>query len=267
MGARTRILREKIFDLKRKDATAVKEAIDQYERQQKVEAALRKTAPVAAVNKANPHQTTSSSPRDKPPQNKRYKGCGGNHACHDCTVWQNRTTCSHCGIKGHLAKVCSSALKGKPKPSKPIMAVSDSPQDPDNSWVNRLMLTVSHANGSFDFPTFPDTGSAATLIAADLARSHNIQTTAPSLTKYVNVSGDPVPTLGTVSIRLQSSNHNADTKAVVTEALKNEIIIGRDDLTKLGVISKQFPSPVYLISENNYMYMSSDQGQPNGPHR
>ena len=249
-------LREKIFDLKRKDATAVKEAIDQYERQQKAEVALRKAAPIAAFNKGN-QQSPSTSPKDKQPQSKskRCKGCGGNHARQDCTVWQNRTPCSHCGIKGHLAKVCSSALKGKPKSSKPIMAVSDAPEDPDSSWVNRLTLNISHANGSFNFPTFPDTGSATTLIAADLAEKHNIKPTSPAFTKYVNVCGDPVPTMGTVAINLKSPNRLSSTKAVITGAIKNEIIVGRDDLSKLGIISKQFPLPVYLLSDNQYTNM------------
>ena len=39
---------------------------------------------------------------------------------------------------------------------------------------------------------------------------------------------------------------------MITKAIKNEVIIGRDDLSKLGVISKQFPSPVYLVSEDRY---------------
>ena len=56
----------------------------------------------------------------------------------------------------------------------------------------------------------------------------------------------------TVDIRLQSSNHISETKAVITDAIKNEIIVGRDDLGKLGVIPKQFPLPVYLLSEDKY---------------
>ena len=256
-------LREKIFDLKRKDATAVKEAIDLYDRQQKAEAALRKAAPVAALNRGGgrqPSQPTegkqqTNAKEKQPSKPKRCKGCGGNHARQDCAIWQNRTPCNHCGIKGHLAKVCSSALKGKPSSSKPVMSVSETPEDPDNSWVNRLTLNISHANGSFNFSTFPDTGSAATLIAADLATRQNIKPTSPSFVKYFNVCGDPVPTAGTVRIRLKSSNHISETKAVITDAIKNEIIVGRDDLSKLGVISKQFPLPVYLLSENKYKSM------------
>ena len=102
-------------------------------------------------------------------------------------------------MRGHLARVCSSALKGKPKASKqPVRAITEPVEEPESSWVNCLTLNISHAHGSLNFPTFPDTGSAATLIAADLARKHNIKITAPSLTKYINVSGDPVPTLGSL---------------------------------------------------------------------
>ena len=43
-------LRDKIFDLKRKDATAIRDTVAQYERQQKAEASLHsKAAPVATV--------------------------------------------------------------------------------------------------------------------------------------------------------------------------------------------------------------------------
>ena len=77
---------------------------------------------------------------------------------------------------GHLAKVCFSVLQGKPKatPSsdanpQPIRGIMGPTDEEEDQWVNRLRISVSHKNGSFTFPTFPDTGSAATLIAADLA--------------------------------------------------------------------------------------------------
>ena len=123
-------------------------------------------------------------------------------------------------------------------------------------WVNRLKLSVLHKRGSFTFHTFPDTGSAATLIAADLALKKNIQASKPSYNKYINVSGDPVPTIGTTPIQLSTSQHHvAHTNAVITPAISNEIIIGRDDLRNLGVIPRQFPNPVYFVAENKYSTM------------
>ena len=47
-------LREKVFDLKHKDATAIKDTIAQYDRQQKAKAALRtKAVPLTAVKPPN----------------------------------------------------------------------------------------------------------------------------------------------------------------------------------------------------------------------
>ena len=160
------------------------------------------------------------------------------------------------GGAGHLAKMCYIRQAGKPRVPQtghPIRAVADADSDKQDIWVNRLKLGVSHTNGSFDFHAFPDTGSAAKLIAADLAKQHNIMPTQPSRTKYVNVNGDPVPTVGTASVNLScQSGRHVNTNAVITPVIRNEIIVGQDDLKSLGVISKQFPAPIFMMSEDRY---------------
>ena len=95
-------LREKIFYLKRKEATSIKEVIAQYDRQQKAEAALRsKTAPVAAVKpEVKGDQRKSAAP------GLRCSSCGGKHLQRDCRVFNNKVACNHCGKTGHIAKVC-----------------------------------------------------------------------------------------------------------------------------------------------------------------
>ena len=192
------------------------------------------------------------------------KACGAEVAAARPTYKATATSlrielvCNHCGGAGHLAKVCFSALQGKPKTAQgswPIRVVADSDSEPKDIWVNRLTLSVSHANGSFNFCTFPDTRSAATLIAADLARRKNVKPTKSSHTKYINVSGDPVPTSGTAPINLSTSGRSTSTSAVITSAIHNEIIVGRDDLKELGVIPKQFPAPIFMVSEGRYADM------------
>ena len=110
-----------------------------------------------------------------------------------------------------------------------------------------------HAGGAFTFETFPDTGSAATLIAADVAQKHRMNPTLKSTIKYVSVNGDPVPTIGATQITLATKQgKKTTTKAVITTSLKNEIIVGRDDLMALGVIPKQFPEPVFRVDKSKF---------------
>ena len=118
------------------------------------------------------------------------------------------------------------------------------------------MLRVSHTNGSFTFRTFPDTGSANTLIAADLAQWENVQPIKPSHTKYIKCSQGPGANERNGPnhpwhIRLLSQHKSRDHPAI-----HNEIIIGRDDLKELGVIPKQFLAPIFIVSESRYANMS-----------
>ena len=175
----------------------------------------------------------------------------------NCNVKKRGIQCSNCGRPGHLAKVCFSVLRGKSQPTlqneaKPVRVVTDQESGPQEQWVNRRNLNILHKNGLSTFRTFPDTGSATTLIASDLAKKYNIQSAKPSTTKYVSVNGDPVPTTGKAMISLCTSNRSVQSTAVITTAISNEVIVRRDDLKKLGVISKQFPNPIFIVSENHY---------------
>ena len=140
--------------------------------------------------------------------------------------------------------------------------MTDAEPEP-NIRVNRLTLDVCQANGSFNFRAFPDTGSAATLIAADLARKNNLKATKPSKTKYISVNGDPVPTAGTAPVNLSTSGRHISTSAVITPTINNEIIIGQQDLKGLGVIPKQFPAPIFIVPESRYEAMREDLIQNN----
>ena len=268
-------LRDKIFDLKRKDATAIRDTVAQYELQQKAEAALRsKAAPLATVQQPSGKggKRTNNKQRGLPSQLTGWcASCGDtSHTTPNCGIKKKGILCNNCGKPGHLAKVCFSALQGKSKMTQskakpqPIRAITGPEAEPQEPWVNRLKLNVLHTNGSFTFRTFPDTGSAATLIAADLARKNNVRSTKPSNTKYVNVSGDPVLTTGTAPITLNTFSRSINTRAIITPAIKNEIIVGREDLKELGVIPKQFPDPIFIISENQYwdMHHSLIQNNP-----
>ena len=114
-------------------------------------------------------------------------------------VTPSKIICDHCGKQGHLARVCFSALRKKAGDNKdkndgkrPIYAIAPRNDDVDSEmevW-KRLPLSVSHDSGEFTFNSFPDTGSATTLIAANVAKRENMRAMRDdSNTKYINVNG------------------------------------------------------------------------------
>ena len=116
-----KILRNKIFDLKSKDATAVRDAIAQHDLQQKADEALTSKSVAAVKQGKNKSRQKQNKKRKEwvglPPELEgRCAACGdANHIARNCHVRKNKTVYNHCGMTGHLAKVCFSALQGKPK--------------------------------------------------------------------------------------------------------------------------------------------------------
>ena len=164
----------------------------------------------------------------------------------------NKVICDNCGKPGHLARVC---FGKKADTKKPVRAIEhhnnhDSDSDSEEVW-KRLPLKISHGGGTFKFRTFPDTGSAATLIAADVARDRNIVITGKSSKKFVNVSGDEVATDGVAPVFLETSNNvKTRAEAIVSRAIRNEIIIGRKELQNLKIVPERFPEPIALLNKD-----------------
>ena len=41
-------------------------------------------------------------------------------------------------------------------------------------------------------------------------------------------------------------------------AIKNEVIVGREDLRRLGVIPPQFPAPIFLVDKEKFTDLLSE---------
>ena len=99
--------------------------------------------------------------------------------------------------------------------------------------------------GRISFSTFPDTGSAATLVASNIAKRENINTSGKSQARYISVNGDEVATEGVAPITLTTRNNiTTATDAVISPAIKIEIIVGREDLKRLKIVPNHFPEPI-----------------------
>ena len=144
---------------------------------------------------------------------------------------------------GHKTGVVSKSKTKQEKGIKAVLPVADHDDDDDPKVTPRLPVTIDHKKGSFTFQSFPDTGSAATLLASNLAEKHKIPTAKTRNTnRFVSVNGDHITTQGRAAISIATAHHRIATSTVITPAFKDDIIIGLKDLRRLWVVSKGFPA-------------------------
>ena len=61
-----------------------------------------------------------------------------------------------------------------------------------------------------------------------------------------------VPTDCVVPVTLKAGNNKTNTNAIISPAIKDEVIIGRDELQRLKVIPETFPAPIMVISQERF---------------
>ena len=87
------------------------------------------------------------------------------------------------------------------------------------------------------------------MIASNIAKRESMRTTGEEPnTKYINVSSDTVPT----RVQLNTGSNIAYTKVVISPAIRNEVIVSRDDLKQLKVIPNEFPASIMVISQERF---------------
>ena len=207
----------------------------------------------------------------------RCTRCGlSTHKANEC--YANNKDCNNCGIKGHLARVCQKpqGTKGpraqgakaqtqtqtrKVDSDPPMTESSDSDSETENTRSNvkarqvlvrratdktsddRMHVTVEGKDTSFQFNAVPDTGTGRTLIAQNVAEANRMKLHSTT-TKLRAANNTHMPCAGKCNVYIKYQDNVVKTKALVTDGLRNEILIGRPDLKELGVISKCFPEAV-----------------------
>lgn len=197
----------------------------------------------------------------------KCKGCGSaNHKFDSCRYKDN--TCTRCNKKGHSSGFClssgqqsggnSSNKKGTPAASKAASpATSDDEGASKTSAVTyrisqakltdptpRLSCKVVPTSGSrpgtpFKFNVLPDTGATITVISRDLTKTYGMTVRKSDNERLLAADDSTLDVSGHTRIQIG----DVWIKALVSDSLSQEILLGWRDMIRLSIIPEDFPQP------------------------
>ena len=160
--------------------------------------------------------------------------------------------CAGCRKHGHAHHTCSSVtVRSVAKSSKYVYLDNLSDEDDCHSGLEihpkvtpHLKVKVRHGNGWFSFASFPDSGSANSIISSKLMSRFGIKVSdvpapLPELTA-VNVILLHMDGVAKLHVLLPHSGISASIVVVVSPDVKEGLLLGYLDLWQLEVISDNF---------------------------
>ena len=180
-------------------------------------------------------------------------------------------TCHKCQKKGHIAPACLGgppplrgqrqqvSTTGTPTQSRPQSPETD---DEDTKQTTktavilhkvsrvkladptpRLLCKIEPTSGSkpgtpFEYEVLPDTGATISVISADIARSYGL-TIRSSSEQLLTADDSRLKVLGCTRVKINGTQ----VRALVTNALQDDILISWRDMIRLSIIPEDFPQP------------------------
>ena len=211
--------------------------------------------------------------------------CGlTNHTPDKCNF--KTAKCKKCGKQGHIARVCQSKQEQhKRKDDKRSKGHATtkaratryrSPSQSDHSEPEsntesseedegaktrytiaratkskptpRIQVTVCPMRGGrpFRFNAVPDTGSTLTIISLDIAKKHNMAINEAGRERLFAVNHERMACEGSTLLKLAYMGQETQCEAIVSSAMREEILISWQELIHLGIIPKQFPAIIRM---------------------
>merc|ERR1712055_1074120 len=134
----------------------------------------------------------------------------------------------------------------------------------DDNMKTVIMKRFSRSPGDRELPSCPDTGAGWTILGHNVALKSGlkIDTSTKDKFKLKNASKEEMKVIGTVTFFMQvfdgqgKPKHPRRITALVSPDLGDDILVGRNDLKILGVISPTFPDADYpggyeVVTNNN----------------
>ena len=113
----------------------------------------------------------------------------------------------------------------------------------------------------------PDTGAMCTVVAMDwvkqLGEEHAVCPVQPGF-RLVAANNSTIDCAGYIKLEIHFQNSRIFTRAIVSSDVKSKILIGKDDLIKMGVIHPNFPSVEIAAVEQAGQLNSTTSGENEG---
>ena len=253
---------------------------------------------ISDYKKENRSRWNNQQSNNRPPSTRQgppsqCSGCGAHgdrmHLRDHCPA--RNITCFQCGRTGHFRSVCRSSQRQQnppryndarqpyypPQPSYPPPSYSVSQkmvrvnevregQQPDPTPMMENIIVIPHEGGQpFEYIACPDTGCTKTIIARNLAIRKGMRFNPDSNLKIRAVNAQRLDNSGSVTFTLKYQGRTTEINALVSDAIKDEILLSWRVLKNLGVIDSTFPNvrhaPIRAAkttTENNFTHIETD---------
>ena len=105
------------------------------------------------------------------------------------------------------------------------------------------IVVIPHEGGQpFEFEACPDTGCTKTIIARNLAIRKGMRFNPDSNLKIRAVNAQRLDNSGSVTFTLRYQGRSTEVNALVSDSIKDEILLSWRVLKNLGVIDNTFPN-------------------------
>ena len=105
----------------------------------------------------------------------------------------------------------------------------------------RINVTIQSSGQEFKFDALPDTGSTRTIVSYDIAKRYGLKIQTKQKEALFAANDQLMPCEGKLDLNISYMGRTVQVDAIVTSAMRNEVLISWHDLISLRVISHTFP--------------------------